>query len=1095
MMRTTMQNSILTRVMLIMLALIILIQPMLVASSPTIPDRSPATDTLTASAERYITSLSDVVRLSTALIGPIEAVRTTPPSQLPEAFVTQTRQQALDLAVQSAIAIGAVDAFTADIAKLGGTLPPAIDIAQTVAAGLPLETKQDFQQVIGLSTTQITGIEQKLQELATTRFAIAQTGLPQETQNQLLQAGFSQTDIGRITTTLASQGLTRPAIATRLDQFRATKWELSTLRMRALILATQMMARSIDARQAHRVVTQPASQINLTELANDELRLLTHIAALRSEWGTDPRLDRGEGQWWFIERYAQRAGERLEQLMLTTQNPAFAVDLLFIDQMRTLAITARSGDPASVTSELEHLNDLLAFQLGDPVVDSRQVVGSTSAGVSTSAQLSDIDLRVDAAIPIDTAARARIVLITNNRLLQAQVSGGTISEANEDNNSYAFIFPYVANTQVQLAPEVTAALEENFGHVDPAREKQIAWFWGVVTGQSDDWTALIGNFVFSVIPVLGIIPDLATLALDEGWFVKALAVIGIISSLGDLLALVPGLQAAGGGSAVADGLAAGFKIAYKELTSSGAKAVLKNLASFDVAFTIAKGLIEAAGKLFVKELKQLINSPKDFLNFVKTIWRNFDALVKLLREQGLREVGVTMGGLLLGGLIDRGKQIAEQLYKTVIRLFDRIAETSLAKSDEALVGLAKIAEDVGEPGAWRVLERLGCLAQAATAQAPARPGVLAWLEAPVAHAEEGDPCALATTFLKVVYEGSEVKWADEGLEGLEAILRRGPDAEAYAKGIVSALKDDYTDDVIQQTFALLGKQPTAWSNEAVDGVARVIASYDRIGAEALENLLEDANNSAAFANIAAMRNNVFTAFFRDVTVGDAATILNRYTDPEDMRRLGALIISGDGLTPQKLASQIVAMDQSKMLDLLRKFTMNADIGSLRTGFSAYREGITNIVGNYGELKFFYVPPPITDPNFNHEINAIKTVSGDFKLLGAGDNGVRRVLGLSGKAPDYLAVSRDGTFLIGDAKNVSRIDDLLIDDMKGKTAPVIDKLKDIGNFEPIEIVAKERTDPAALADFLNGYHIEHGLLFDGTNEVLINNLPVVIRFIP
>jgi hypothetical protein len=745
MIRTTTQNSISTRVMLILLALVILVQPMLVASSPTVPERLLATDTLTASAERYITSLSEVVRLSTALIGPIDAVRTTPPPQLPEAFVVQTRQQALDLAVQSAIAIGAVDDFTSDIAKLGGTLPPAIDIAQTVAAGLPPETKLDFQQVVGLSTTQITDIEQSLQELATTRFAIAQTGLPQETQNQLLQAGFSQTDVGRITTTLANQGLATPALPTRLEQFRATKWELSTLRMRALILATQMMARSIDARQAHGVAAQAASQTDLTELANDELRLLTHIAALRSEWGTDPRLDRGEGQWWFIERYAQRAGERLEQLMLRTRNPAFAVDLLFIDQMRTLAITARSGDPASVTSELDHLNDLLAFQLGDPVVDGRQVVGSTGAGASASAQLSDIDLRVDAAIPVDTAAQARIVLVTNNRLLEAQTVSGEIVEANEANNAYAFIFPYVANTQVQLAPEVTAALEANFGHVDPAREKQIAWFWGVVTGQSDDWTALAGNFVFSVIPVIGIIPDLATLALDEGWFVKALAIIGIIASIGDLVALIPVFEPVAAGSVATDAAASGLKIAYKA-EKSVAKDILKGIPTFEYAFNMAKGLTGAVGAKFVKDLKELRDLPKVIAKAPETckeIWKSFDALVRYLGSGKLLKVHITEGAVWIGGLIDRmlqrGGRLSDDGFEVLIHISEDIGDAPLRQSEEAGDALLDLANDFDEGALRRLLDETSCLVSA-VARAPSHSMLAVLFAAPVAYAESDSLC-------------------------------------------------------------------------------------------------------------------------------------------------------------------------------------------------------------------------------------------------------------------------------------------------------------------------------------------------------------------
>lgn len=808
-MRTPLPFSRATRTILLVLALLIVTQPMLVASqlAPATP-RPQITHALTDSAERYINSLSAVSRLSTALIAPIEAIRTAPPDQLTDTFVAQTRQLALDLAVQAATAIGATDDFAAAVAELGDTLPPAINIEQTVAAGLPAETRQDFIQIAGLSATQVDALNQGLEDLVADRLAIASDGLPAETVQALRDAGFSQGDIDTIAQSIAGQGIADTTATTRLDQFRATKWELGNLRSRALIMATQMLVPQVAARQAQQVAPQPVAQDDLTQLADDQLRLLTHIKALQAAWGSDPSLDRGEGHWWFIERYAQRAGERIDQIILTAQNPAFTVDAYIVHQLQTLAITARAGDPASVKGRLDNLAKLLTYQLGKPTVLTPQARGIVAPTASPASALRDVVMA-----PVDVAARAQVVAVANTRL--AHISpGGAIVELHEGNNTLGFAFPHIAKAGYPLDPEVTAAIEANFDRSDEPMDGAWQWFWGIVTGETDNWTMLTLNFVLGVIPVIGVIPDLATLATSNNLFLKALAVVGIIGSLGDILALVPGLQPVGASAAMADGLAGGFKALYRIAATKDIVDVLNHLTSFDSAFKIATGLIEATGKLFIKELNEIIRTGGNIVEFLKGAWRSFDGLVKLLKTPGrLVRVGVTVGGLLAGQLEAAGKAISDGLAETVIRVFDDIFENPAAKNDEVLDGLSDAVEIFGEQKTR--LAFASCFSGALEAVTSKTPHVakLTLRAAPV------NLCEQATTVLKALSEQAQaglgrkgitaadidtflVKYGDYAEEVGQRLnkLPKGEDASRLVKDIIKAY-----DDGIAINLSYIGK--------------------------------------------------------------------------------------------------------------------------------------------------------------------------------------------------------------------------------------------------------------------------------------------------
>jgi hypothetical protein len=114
-MHTTLQRLRLPRWMGALLAVLIMSQSLLVTSAPVVPARPGITDLALGRSDRYISSISRAAQLSLQLIGPLDTLEKTSPLQLPATFVAQTRQQALELAQQSATAMGTIDALAARI--------------------------------------------------------------------------------------------------------------------------------------------------------------------------------------------------------------------------------------------------------------------------------------------------------------------------------------------------------------------------------------------------------------------------------------------------------------------------------------------------------------------------------------------------------------------------------------------------------------------------------------------------------------------------------------------------------------------------------------------------------------------------------------------------------------------------------------------------------------------------------------------------------------------------------------------------------------------------------------------------------------------
>jgi hypothetical protein len=135
----------------ILVLLVLFLSQQLLSAAPTIPARPTAVpDALLTSAETYVTSLPKAAGLSVRLTLMVDAIWQTPIDQLNEDVVAQARTMALDLANESAIALGAVNALANTIQALTPTLPAAEPVMDRIQAGFPSELRLLIQDQLRL---------------------------------------------------------------------------------------------------------------------------------------------------------------------------------------------------------------------------------------------------------------------------------------------------------------------------------------------------------------------------------------------------------------------------------------------------------------------------------------------------------------------------------------------------------------------------------------------------------------------------------------------------------------------------------------------------------------------------------------------------------------------------------------------------------------------------------------------------------------------------------------------------------------------------------------------------------------------------------
>src|SRR3990170_5020964 len=331
----------LSRGLLVFSVLVLATEPVRAFAQPIGEPPADAIDGMLESGDRYLTAVADLLVTSADVVRRLDAVNATPVTDLSEEAVLQARQEVVRMARAASLASGAIDDFAASVENLGGPIFSPLDLEAEAAAGMPGQVRSALVEVAGLSAEQADRAASAYSALGGARLGF--TSLPVEVRAQLAASGLTDAEINQLEAGLASRGFADGSIGDALTQLRATQDELASVRSRALMAGAQLLSRQIAVRQSQGISPRAVTEAELEQLANDELRLLIHIAHLQELWGSDPELDVGAGQWWFIERYATRAAERLESITLETQNLGLIGELFLVRNLADVAAGAAAG--------------------------------------------------------------------------------------------------------------------------------------------------------------------------------------------------------------------------------------------------------------------------------------------------------------------------------------------------------------------------------------------------------------------------------------------------------------------------------------------------------------------------------------------------------------------------------------------------------------------------------------------------------------------------------------------------------------------------------------------------------------------------------
>jgi hypothetical protein len=830
-------KSLATNALMILLAALLATQPIRVSAAPKVDLSDELLETLAESGEDYVTSLAEAMFGSLQLVPAAQLILDTPPADLDPLSIKVTRSRLLRVAQAGSIALGAAGRFADAIERVGPNLPAAIDISSVTA--VPPEMSADLVEFAGFSAEQAAEFQTELQALLADKQALATAGFPGETTAFLEQVGFTQADIDRLEVLAAERGIAQVGLTTRLDQFRAAQDDLAEARTSTLVVYSQMVVREVMARQATGVATRPVTDAELTALAEDELRLLIHVAHLQEFWGEDPSLEVGEGDWWFIERYAGRAAARAEEIILESQNSGLTVDLFLAEELRQLATTARSGDAAYARAELDGLADLIAFLAGDEEFLAAERSRTSGLG-RVLARLSSVPaIRARVTWPIDERSREAAAQSLRGRLSAPLPVGGVIPELNEANNSLGILVATSLEEFGALHPTLLSGILNSISEF--VSTNVLSWLWAVLSGQTDNFLLLALNMGLSIIPVIGVIPDLISLFVDPSVFVKVLSVFGIIGSLGDILALFGVTLPIAVGSFVGDAVAAVLKGLFR--AADDLVQVALNGLRFPEAFRVVKDLIgmvaprliDASGG-FGHNLTEAKAFFSAILEGAQKFWDDFMGFVRRVGTSGLRQ-GLQAGDLLIGRFVKRGFAVSDELAPIIRRLGNDLFEAGIRLGDEAADGLGTIVQRVGGENAERFVAALR------------------------SNADIGDDL-VEDTLAAIGRAGRNINWTDDALDGVENIVARasqaGADGPVKIETLLRAVNDP---EVANKALIVLREINTNWSDEAMEGVARLLRQTPGQSVERVTRVLDGTS-----------RKTVGEAIFRRIKLADDAGI-------------------------------------------------------------------------------------------------------------------------------------------------------------------------------------------------------------------------------
>ena len=696
--------------LLLFLTALLVSQPLTVSAYSMHSPEQEAVDAVVDAGEAYINYVGGAMIHSASSVKRIDSINASSIESLSEGALIQARQDLWDLASSLSLAIGGVTGVSHSVSQLGLPAIEAMDVESEAQAGLPEETRSDLVTKTGLSSAQVDGIEAELMGRAQRRFALATGGLPAENVAQLSNAGFTVAEIDEVESALQSWGVVDSSLATSQDQFEAARDEFASGRSQALVAYVQLLGKQILVRQANGVEPRTVTQEELDSLAQDELRLLIHAVHLQELWGDDPRLEIGEGDWWFIERYATRSAERLEEIILDSQNRGLVAELLFILHFASLAETARAGDPYYVKNELDSLVTLLSLETdaqGFVANESLQMRGTAklAAGLASIRPIREhIDWSLERNVVVDHvhAIRGRM---DSAEALASVPQAGSIEELDETNNSKLYLFAAGLEFWGQLEVDILLVALDILEFINDG--SMLAWIKAILTGDTETPAQFTVSVLFGLIPVLGSIQDIITLVIEPGIFIKALAIVGIIGGLGELLALI-GLEPAAGAAFLGNAASKVMKGLFK-LADEFAQFVLNSL-KLKQAFNVILEFLEVAFK-GVSNLGGSLDEVIDFVRKLLTgdfkLWDNFIAFSRRVGADTLVKMGFDEGGELVGRILRQGTDLSDEALRAVDDVGDALASAGVRLGDDAADGLGFIAKNLDETGTRRFMDAIG----------------------------------------------------------------------------------------------------------------------------------------------------------------------------------------------------------------------------------------------------------------------------------------------------------------------------------------------------------------------------------------------------
>lgn len=710
---------------LLVLVFLLISQSVLIAKQPHAPSHSDRIDQLIASGDTYLSTMADVTSLGFAVIPELEAIDQVSLADTNEDTLVQSRAHLLQMAQHNAAAIGSVTTFADAIEAISQTSPAAIDIDQSVNNGLPAEVLQSFVDDLRLSPSQAAMLQESFQKHADSQLRVGAEGLSLNVEQFLLGLGFTQTELDSLAADVAAQGLTNTNLPTRIEQFRATRDELAHTSTRSLVTANQLLYRQVAVRQAQGYASSPIELSEQTKLDSDKRQLLTSIRQIQAAAQHQPQLSAEADHWAVLETQAGHSARQLEQQVLESHHSFLLVDLFLVQQIELLAITARAGEPAYALSKLNSLEALL----------------ETSSAASSRGQGETVP---------GIAPMPRSLTPANDE------QQGIIHETNELDNRSSFVT--LATGLPNLTANETGELVDIFDAINWSSEDFERFRMGIIailTGNTEDPTLIAANIAFSMIPVIGVIPDIVTLVTEPGLFIKALSIIGIVGSLDDLLAIIPGAQPVAAISAFGDASSAVLKALVR--TAPEVENVLNSLASlretFDLAIDLVARLIDdlqAAGEQLIDDVTQLTTIIENFLQSSTDLWDSFTSFVLRVGAEQLVELGFTSGSQLVGHVLQRGVTLSDDTIPALVRIGDDLTEADVVLRDEAAEGLARLTDNLGDEGRMRqVLEGAGCILGGVAASSVSESPYIALFNAPTAHAQSAD-CPDISDILKQV---------------------------------------------------------------------------------------------------------------------------------------------------------------------------------------------------------------------------------------------------------------------------------------------------------------------------------------------------------